>query len=483
VFTVTSFGASLRALLGRIGLAVVLCAAVTASGVVLVNRYIDGRVDDIPRVALTTAPLGANGMNFLIIGSDSRSFVKNATDYQAFSDKATQNAPPRSDTMMVLHANGDNSFAVSFPRDLWVDIPGKGQAKLNAAFNDGPQKVVDTLQSDFNVPVNHYLEVDFETFEGIVDAIGTVPVWIPGVIKDKFTGLGMLGPTCMRLDGGRALQWVRARNIQILDPVHGTLDRDDGLRWSPLDATADIGRIKRQQDFVKKLGRIAVERTIDDPFIAPDIVDALLPNLHADQGFNRSALNQLVRAFMGLASGGAGLQFETLPWSDPGKPIGGQSVILVKHPDADAVFARLRGEVVTAPAPATTVAPGTAAPAVIRPSDVRVRVLNGSGITGAAGDADQDLSNRGFVSGGVGNATGTIAKSEIRYLPEDAGKAQLVAGLVAGADLVPDSTLVGGDVVLVLGANFKGIATAPTKDTAAPVAPTLTPEEACDQSS
>jgi len=479
---VTSFGASLRALLGRIGLAVVLCAAVIASGVVLVNRYIDGRVDDIPRVALTTAPVGANGTNFLIIGSDSRSFVDNAIDYEAFSDKATQNAPPRSDTMMVLHANGDSSFAVSFPRDLWVDIPGKGEAKLNAAFNDGPQKVVDTLQSDFNVPINHYLEVDFETFEGIVNAIGTVPVWVPGVIKDKFTGLGMLGPTCMPLDGAKALQWVRARNIQILDPK-GTLDRDDGLRWSPLDATADIGRIKRQQDFVKKLGRIAVQRTLDDPFIAPDIVDALLPNLHADRGFDRPALNQLVRAFMGLADGGAGLQFETVPWSDPGKPVGGQSVILVKHPDADTVFARLRGEIVTEPAPATTAAP-VAAPAVIHPSDVRVRVLNGSGVSGAAGDVDQQLANRGFVSGGVGNATGgTVAKSEIRYRPEDAGKAQLVAGLVAGADLVPDSALVGGDVVLVIGANFKGIATAPAKDTAAPVAPTLTPQEACDQSS
>jgi LCP family protein required for cell wall assembly len=478
---VTSFGASLRALLGRIGLAVVVCAAVTATGVVLVNRYIDGRVDDIPRVALTTAPVGANGTNFLIIGSDSRSFVDNAVDYEAFSDKDTENAPPRSDTMMVLHANGDNSFAVSFPRDLWVNIPGKGEAKLNAAFNDGPQKVVDTLQSDFNVPVNHYLEVDFETFEGIVNAIGTVPVWVPGVIKDKYTGLGMLGPSCTRVDGALALKWVRARNIQILDPTKGTLDRDDGLRWSPLDATADIGRIKRQQDFVKKLGRIAVERTLDDPFIAPDIVDALLPNLHADQGFDRSALNQLVRAFMGLASGGAGLQFETLPWSDPGKPVGGQSVVVVKQPEADAVFARLRGDVVTEPAPSTTAASG--APAVIRPSDVRVKVLNGSGVSGAAGDADQELANRGFVSGGVGNATGTLAKSEIRYRPEDAGKAQLVAALVAGANLVPDSTLVGGDVVLVIGANFKGIATAPTQDTAAPVVPTLTSQEACDQAS
>lgn len=473
----SSFGASLRALFGRIGLAVALCAAVAVSAVVVVNRYIDGKVDSIPRVALDTAPVGSNGMNFLIIGSDSRSFVDNAIDYQAFSDKNTQNAPPRSDTMMVLHANGDHSFAVSFPRDLWVDIPGKGSAKLNAAFNDGPQKVVDTLATDFNVPVNHYLEVDFATFEKIVDAIGRIPVWVPGIIKDDYTGLGAL-PGCNWFDGAHSLQWVRARNIQIYDPK-GTYDPGTKLRWRPLDSTADIGRIKRQQDFVRKLGRIAVERTLNDPLLAPDLVDAIFPNLHADKSFDRGAFDALVSAFKSLASGGPGVEFETLPWDGPATR-GGQSVVLVKQPDAGTVFARLRGEVVTEQQPPPTT-PASAA-STIQPSDVRVRVLNASGVAGAAGSADQQLSNRGFVSGGVGNYTGTaVQKTEIRYRPEDAPKAQLLAGSVTGAALVPDSTLVGGDVLLVIGPNFKGVGASVPKDTATPVAPTITPEEACDQ--
>ena len=170
------------------GLAVLLCVPVAAGGVVMVNRYIDDEVAKIPRIPLATAPVGANGVNFLIIGSDTRSFVDNATDYEAFSNKDTDNSPPRSDTLMVLHADGDSSFAVSFPRDLWVDIPGIGNAKINAAFNQGPQTVVDTLQTNFKVPVNYYLEVDFETFEGIVNAIGTVPVYVPGVTRDVFTG-------------------------------------------------------------------------------------------------------------------------------------------------------------------------------------------------------------------------------------------------------------------------------------------------------
>ncbi|HXY92232.1 MAG TPA: LCP family protein [Acidimicrobiia bacterium] len=476
-----SFGASLRALSGRFALAFVLCASATAGGVVFVNRYIDNRVDSIPRVELTTAPVGSHGMNFLIVGSDSRSWIKNASDYSAFSDPETQNAPPRSDTMMVLHADGDHSFAVSFPRDLWVNIPGKGEAKLNAAFNDGPQKVVDTLKDDFDVPVNHYLEVDFETFEGVVNAVGNVPVWIPGVVLDKETGLHTpYGAGCYWLDGPTALAYVRSREIMIVDP-NGTYDPDTGLRWRPLDGTADIGRIQRQQDFVKKLGSIAVSRALKDPTIAPDIVDAVVPNLHADRGFDRSALNALVNAFRGLASGDQSLQFQTLPWTGPATRGGGQSVVLVKRPEADAVLARLRGDVVTEPAPTTTAAPAAATP--IRPSDVRVRVLNASGVTGAAGEADQALSNRGFVSGGIGNWTGaSLTKSQIRYGPQDVAKAQLLASVVPGADLVTDSTIA-GDLVLVIGPGFKGVGASLPKDTAArpPAAAPLSPEEACNE--
>jgi LCP family protein required for cell wall assembly len=476
---VKSFGVLLRALSGRLAVALLLCAVLAVGTVVLVNRYIDQQVDKIPRIALQTTPSGPNGTNFLIIGSDSRSFVDNATDYQAFSDPNTQNAPPRSDTLMVLHADGDKSFAVSFPRDLWVNVPGIGGTKINAAFNKGPQKVVDTLQADFNVPINHYLEVDFQSFEGIVDAIGAVPVWIPGVVLDKATGLYTpYGAGCYRLDGARALQYVRSRDILILDPK-GRYDPDTKQRWSPLDATADIGRIKRQQDFVKKLGRLAVERTKDDPFIAPDIVDALVPNLHADAGFDRAALNALVRSFMGLSSDGNGLQFETLPWDGP-KTRGGQSVLLAKQPEADTVFARLRGEVVSEPASTPTTAPASATP--VRTSDVRVRVLNASGISGAAADADQALSNRGFVSGGIGNWSGAaVTKSQIRYRPGDEGKAQLVAVSVPGADMVADTNL-GSDVVLVIGPNFRGVGAAVPKDTAAtvPPAPSVSAEQACN---
>ena len=75
---------------------------------------------------------------------------------------------------------------MSFPRDLWVDIPGQGSAKINAAFNGGPQLLVETIKQDFNIPISHYLEVDFAGFRDIVNAIGTVPVYFPTPASDKY---------------------------------------------------------------------------------------------------------------------------------------------------------------------------------------------------------------------------------------------------------------------------------------------------------
>jgi LCP family protein required for cell wall assembly len=464
---------ALRAFSGRIVIAIVVCALVMTVAVFRVNAYIDDRIDDIPRIPLDTAAASASGTNFLIIGSDTRSFVQSEQDKEAFTDAdTTTEGPARSDTMMVLHANGDDSYAVSFPRDLLVNIPGMGKQKINAAFNEGPQKVIDTLKSDFNVDINHYLEVNFKTFEDIVDAVGRVPVYFPYAVRDQVSGLKPFpyGPGCYALDGPTSLAYVRSRYLEYYI---------DG-KWQNASPRADIDRIARQQEFIKKLGRIAVQHTLDDPMLAPDLADKVIPNLTADSGFDRPAFNQLVRAFMGLSNTTGGPTFETLPW-DMGNSSG--SFLTVKQPDADAVLAVLRGE---APIPTTTTAPtttsggGSSAPAV-RPVDVRILVRNASGVQGAAGTTSQELTDRGFVSGGVANdSRGVVDHSEIRYAPSDRAKAELVAASVPGAQLVEDQTLSGTDIVLVLGKDFHGLGS--TATTAAPSATTttLSPEAACN---
>jgi hypothetical protein len=114
--------------------------------------------------------------------------------------------------------------------------------------------------------------------------------------------------------------------------------------------------------------------------------------------------------------------------------------------------------------------------------DVRVKVLNASGVQGAAGTTSQSLTALGFVSGGADNdPRGSIDHSEVRYAPSDLAKAQLVASHVADAQLVEDSTLSGTDVVLVLGKSFHGLTSpsAATTGAPAPTSTTLSPEAAC----
>jgi LCP family protein required for cell wall assembly len=463
-----------RALSGRIVIAIVLCALVMGAAVFRINSMIDDRISKIPRVQLTTAPASGTGTNYLIIGSDTRSFVQSEQDKQAFTDSnTTADGPARSDTMMVLHADGDASYVVSFPRDLMVNVPTLGSQKINAAFNKGPQLVIDTLQQDFNVPINHYVEVNFKTFEDIVNAVGSVPVFFPYDARDQLSGLS-IGPFpgCHQLDGPMALAYVRSRYLEYFI---------DG-EWQNASPQADIDRITRQQEFIKTLGHIAVERTLDDPTLAPGLVDKVIPNLTVDTGFDRPAFNQLVQAFMGLSGTGGGPIFETLPW-ERGNSAG--SFLTVKEPEADAVLAVLKGQ---APIPTTTTAPApaggsgaTTTPAV-RPSDVRVLVRNASGVQGAASTTSEKLTSLGFVSGGSANdPRGTIDHSEVRYAPSDLAKAQLVASYVPDAQLVADSSLPGTDVVVALGKSFQGLGNGtPTTGVGSPTTTTAAGPPACE---
>ena len=198
-----------RTLATRFLIAVGVVFATLCTGVVAVNSVVDSKISNIHRVRglnLPTTP-GKAG-NYLVLGSDSRAFVENETQAQAFG--TTQEAGgTRSDTLMIVHVDPEakTSLLVSFPRDTLVDIPGRGKAKINAAFNDGPQKVIDTIKQNFNIDVNHYVELNFEAFIGVVNAIGTVPVYFPAPARDAYSGLSIaLAPACVPLNGeiGRA---------------------------------------------------------------------------------------------------------------------------------------------------------------------------------------------------------------------------------------------------------------------------------------
>ena len=452
-------------LVRRYAFALGVVVAVVVVGIVGGNLLISQKLASVSKVNLQLSTPPSGGANYLLVGSDSRAFVDNSTEQQQFGS-AQSNGGQHSDTIMVLHAepNG-SSLLVSVPRDLWVSIPGEGMSKITSAFNYGPQKLVDTIQTDLGVPINHYVEVNFLTFQKIVDAIGSVPVYFPAPTRDSFSDLNIPLPGCYQLNGAQALAYVRSRDTQVLDPTTRT--------WKTLDAVPDIGRIGRQQAFVRELASVAMNTVLSDPLKANSLVDSVTSNLTLDNGFSNSNLFALVDAFRKVdPSAPSQVQSTTLPWQT-GPNQGGQEVLYLKQPGASQVLAELR-DFNTAPAAST---PGATNPgATANASSVRVRVLNASGVSGAAARTLATLEQHGFVGAGTGNAP-LLASSEIRYTSGAGASASLVAGYLPSASLVTDST-VGSNVVLVLGRNFSGLTTptsAASSSTTAPASPTPQP--------
>ncbi len=432
---------------GRFLLALGLVFSIVVATIVGTNLLVEAKLASVDRVDLQLAstPDGGGG-NFLLVGSDTRSFVSTDYDQKAFGGTGAADGQ-RSDTIMVLHVDPDSqrSLLVSFPRDLWVDIPGRGNSKINAAFNAGPQAIVDTLSSDFGVPIQHYVEVNFESFRDIVDAIGTVPVYFPAAARDALSLLDVPFPGCNQLDGAQALSFVRSRHLQLLDPATG--------RWKDADAIPDIGRIARQQAFLRELGRQAMNAAVSNPIKGNQVIDRALGRLTLDQDFGRADVFALVDAFAADddASGPESLTVPNTPGTE-----GGQSVLLAKQPEADALIARLRDFNTVVPD-----APPDASDASV--GDTKVKILNASGADGAAATALTALTDAGFQGGGTGNADAALQTTEVRYASGANAEAALVASYLSGpVKLVEDSSVSGADVTVVLGRGFGGVTTPST---------------------
>ncbi|HZP27876.1 MAG TPA: LCP family protein [Acidimicrobiia bacterium] len=458
--------ASLRAFARRYVIALLVAAVAMVGAVITVNKVIDQKVDRIPRVKLITAAAPPSGENFLLLGSDTRSFVKNQTQVDAFGNP-TQEAGARSDTLMVVHVEpaAERTLIVSFPRDLWVPIAGHGSAKINAAFNFGPQTVIDTLKQDFDIDIHHYMDVNFESFRGIVDAIGRVPIYFPYPARDLKTGLHFFVGGCLDLSGTQALEYVRSRSLQYYSPIT--------KKWFSPDPVPDIGRIKRQQEFIQKLAGLAVQESLANPLTANDVADEVVKNLQADAGLTKDDIFKLIDAFRTInPNDSSSLQFATLPWKT-GPNQQGQQVLYVDEPAAAPLLDQLR------------TFNGSAAPKVA-PGSVRMQVLNGSGRNGAAQGALDRFTELGFVgTGATNNPGGRVAQTEVRYAPGQEDKGRFVLRYISPqAKLVQDSSIKGADVVVVLGTDFQavtrpavssgGAATTPTTAAPAVGGPTTT---------
>ena len=161
----------------------------------------------------TDRPVAASGINWLLVGSDSRQDL--SPEQQAELSTGGDLGSSRTDTILLVHiphvGSGHATTMVSIPRDSYVDIPGYGSDKINAAFAEGgPPLLARTVEMATGIRLDHYAEIGFGGFGAIVDALGGIEVCPPEAIIDPLAGLD-LPAGCQTLDGRNALGYVRSR--------------------------------------------------------------------------------------------------------------------------------------------------------------------------------------------------------------------------------------------------------------------------------
>ncbi len=274
------------------------------------GREAAGGTDSGPGVGTAegTRNAAASGaLNILVMGSDSRG----ATKEEAVSGGDSNQ---RADTLMLVHIPADRSkiFSVSLMRDLWIDIPGNGQAKINAALSyGGVPLMVQTVESLFNQRIDHVAMIDFEGFVGMTDALGGVEVNITQPFVSPHSNKKYAkGPAL--LNGKGALDFVRERYAY---------------------ADGDYQRVRNQQAFLKALTAKNLSRdTLLNPVKVHNVISSIAPFISADKGLDAATLARLGLELRDVRADD--LKMFTIPTLGIGTSADGQSIV---RPDYNAI--------------------------------------------------------------------------------------------------------------------------------------------------
>jgi LCP family protein required for cell wall assembly len=281
-------------------LAVALVGGVGFGSLVWAQRQLDERSvvsdrDPDTGQKIIGGPCVRHACNYLLLGSDSRSGLSHR-DQVISGTNADLGGTQRSDTIILIHVdpNQEKATILSFPRDLWVQIPGEGTDKINSAFEGGvhgggPDRVAKTVENLTGLHINHFLYVDLAGFQGVVDALGGVRMCVPYPMQDPLTGLDIRAG-CQDFDGRTALAFVRTRH-------------------QPCDAVPDFARIGRQQQFL----RAVLTKLLSPSEVTslPGLVKPVAENIVKDSDFKILDIVELARQLQGVSTGAA--DFRAVP--------------------------------------------------------------------------------------------------------------------------------------------------------------------------
>lgn len=355
-----------------------------------------------------------DALTFLVVGSDSREGL----DDLAFFGQA---GGERGDVIMLVHLDQATGEArlLSIPRDLWVDIPGNGEGKINAAYSyGGPSLMVQTIRENLGIDVNHYVEVDFLGFIAMVDELGGVEMSFPHPARDAKSGLSVEAGS-QTLDGEQALAYARSRKYEEY--------QDD--RWVSVDAS-DLGRTQRQQEVVRAI--LTEMKSPGSIAEAGDIAGSMAKHMTIDATLADSSVASLAWDFRSLVTGS--IDGQTLPVY--GDTVNGASVVRAAEPEAAATIDGFLSGVMT-----------------LESAPLRIQVLNGNGIAGAASAMSERLAESGFEVAGVGNADDKDYATTTILVPDGSMAGDQIVGQI-GFGVVQIGTVDNGyDAVVIVGAD------------------------------
>jgi LCP family protein required for cell wall assembly len=403
------------------------------------------RIDRVKGLHIAAAPKG-EPMNVLLVGSDSRDGEIDAS----------QVGGKRTDTILVMRVDPttDQVTALSLPRDLMVQVAGEDRRGMINGIYNAPgrqQALIDTIQQDFGIAINHWVEVDFQGFRQLVDAIHGVQLNIPYPLRDRESGFQLDQTGCVTLNGSDALDYARARHVQYL--------LDGEWRDDPL---SDLSRIARQQALMGEALRRGFDQSQRNPIAMEYMIGIGASNVSVDDTMGFNEMVDLVDQFKDFDTD----RFVTLTLPNLQDP-DNDGRLIVDDAAAEPVLNLFRG----------------LDPSEVGPGTIDVTVVNGT----AAGAPEQQrptlatdvsgaLHQVGFVVEEPGDAGTPYANSVIQYAPGELNRAQGLARYVTGGIALAESPDVApGHVTLIAGADFTTVHDQPTPLDELPAPPGVPP--------
>ncbi|MDA8195955.1 MAG: LCP family protein [Actinomycetota bacterium] len=395
--------------------------------------YAKSKFNSIKKVSVAhlDAQITDQPINILLVGNNSRSIL-NGKQASAFGTGA-QVGGARSDVTMIAHLDPKTKTVtlVSIPRDLFLPIPGSTKSnRVDAALNQGPGQLVATIEQDLGIPIQHYAELNFDSFQSLVNALGGLYMYFPYYVKDAQTGLNITQKGCIYLNGTQALALVRSRELYY---------SADGVNYTP-DGLGDLSRIRRDHEFLKVLASQVKQKGISNPLKLNSILSSIFPYLSVDSSFTFNQVFSIASTFRSITPSNVGSVTLPIAFANNYTYAGanyGDVVFAAQPQDMTIIQQSL----------------GIAVPSIPKNS-FTVSVLNGTGTYNQAKEVATGLGSLGYNVTSTGNTTvyGNSLETVVRYQPGRLQDAQRIMADLSGPVVMGmGSITTGTDVEVITG--------------------------------